>query len=364
MQLSILFLLPQFSGGGAERVTINLLTELHDRGYSVGIIVFNQVGPLMSMVSNDIPIYNLGTLTLKSSIIPLVKKLRQLNPKVIYSTLGYINVALLAIQWLLPRKTEIWIREANLPSISLPNNSQSKLMPILYRLLYRKSNRLICTSIKMRDEFIFDFKVPKRIIGILPNPVDVEAIRISALQMKRFDKGGVCYVAAGRLVFQKGFDRLLCWFSELEDKKSTLTILGDGNLKDELAKEAELLNLQDRVIFLGFCNNPWQWYAGADVFLLSSRWEGMPNSVLEALVCGTPVIATEESGGIKEVVDDSETNSVNIATNPQEFIHFMNKVNKKNRRLTHDSLLPKRYRKENVIFIIERWLKSDKISSS
>ena len=360
----IIFILPQFSGGGAERVTINLLTELHDRGYSVGIIVFNQVGPLMSMVSNDIPIYNLGTLTLKSSIIPLVKKLRQLNPKVIYSTLGYINVALLAIQWLLPRKTEIWIREANLPSISLPNNSQSKLMPILYRLLYRKSNRLICTSIKMRDEFIFDFKVPKRIIGILPNPVDVEAIRISALQMKRFDKGGVCYVAAGRLVFQKGFDRLLCWFSELEDKKSTLTILGDGNLKDELAKEAELLNLQDRVIFLGFCNNPWQWYAGADVFLLSSRWEGMPNSVLEALACGTPVIATEESGGIKEVTDDSETNSVNIATNSQEFIEFMNDVNIKKNRLLCKSLLNEKYKKENAVFIIERWLELSKISSA
>ena len=352
----IIFILPQFSGGGAERVTINLLTELHDRGYSVGIIVFNQVGPLMSMVSNDIPIYNLGTLTLKSSIIPLVKKLRQLNPKVIYSTLGYINVALLAIQWLLPRKTEIWIREANLPSISLPNNSQSKLMPILYRLLYRKSNRLICTSIKMRDEFIFDFKVPKRIIGILPNPVDVEAIRISALQMKRFDKGGVCYVAAGRLVFQKGFDRLLCWFSKLEDKNSTLTILGEGGLKNELENKTKLLNLKNRVKFIGFCDNPWQWYAGADVFLLSSRWEGMPNSVLESLACGTPVIATEESGGIKEIVEQKINNSVVVVSGEQQFVKAMNSVKIKNQNYQSGSLLPEKYRKENVISIVERWI--------
>jgi len=157
---------------------------------------------------------------------------------------------------------------------------------------------------------------------------------------------------------------LLRWFSKLEDKKSTLTILGDGNLKDELAKEAELLNLQDRVIFLGFCNNPWQWYAGADVFLLSSRWEGMPNSVLEALACGTPVIATEESGGIKEVTDDSETNSVNIATNSQEFIEFMNDVNIKKNRLLCKSLLNEKYKKENAVFIIERWLELSKISSA
>ncbi len=361
---SILFLLPRFSGGGAERVTLNLLTELCNRGHSVGIIVFEKSGSFLSSVSDDIPIYDLGTTTLKHSIIPLVKKIRQLKPKVIFSTFGYINVALLAMQFLLPRKTEIWIREANLPSISLSNNPKPKLMIILYRLLYRKTDKLICTSIKMRDEFVSDFLVPEEVIEVLHNPVDVDLIRVSALPIERFDKVGVCYIAAGRLVFQKGFDRLLRWFSKLEDKKSTLTILGDGNLKDELAKEAELLNLQDRVIFLGFCNNPWQWYAGADVFLLSSRWEGMPNSVLEALACGTPVIATEESGGIKEVTDDSETNSVNIATNSQEFIEFMNDVNIKKNRLLCKSLLPEKYKKENAIFIIERWLELSKISSA
>ncbi len=229
---SILFLLPQFSGGGAERVTINLLTELHNRGYSVGIIVFNQVGPLMSIVSDDIPIYNLGTLRLKHSIIPLVKKLRQLNPKVIYSTLGYINVVLLAIRWLLPRKTEIWIREANLPSISLSNNAHPRAMTILYKLLYKKSDKLICTSTRMRNEFILDFLIPEHIIEILPNPIDTEAIRISALPEKRFDKGGICYIASGRLTLQKGFDRLLYWFSELENKKSTLSILGHQTDQD------------------------------------------------------------------------------------------------------------------------------------
>ena len=70
----ILFLLPCFSGGGAERVTLNLLIGLKDRGYSVGIIVFNKGGPLLSMVPVDVPIYNLGTSTLKHSIIPLIKK--------------------------------------------------------------------------------------------------------------------------------------------------------------------------------------------------------------------------------------------------------------------------------------------------
>ena len=151
---SIILILPRFSGGGAERVTLNLLNELCIHGYSVGIIVFEKGGDFLHLVSNDIPIYDLGLTTLKRSIPTLVRKLQQLKPKVIFSTFGYINVTLLAIRRLLPKKTKIWVREANLPSISLPNNPRPKLMFILYLLLYRRADKLICTSIKMKNEFI------------------------------------------------------------------------------------------------------------------------------------------------------------------------------------------------------------------
>ena len=351
----IIFLLPYFSGGGAERVTLNLLIELHNRGHLVEIIVFNRGGPLLSMLPNDISIHSIDKRSLKHSIIPLVKKLRQLNPKVIFSTLGYINIALLSVRWLLPRKTKIWIREANLPSISLPNNSYSKLMTFLYKSLYRKADKLICTSKRMKYEFISDFLVPKSIIEILPNPVDVDKIRTSFLPVKRFDKGGVCYVASGRLTFQKGFDRLLFWFSKLENKNSTLVILGDGSLKDELIRESELLGLQDIVNFIGFCDNPWQWYAGADVFLLPSRWEGMPNSALEALACGTLVIATEESGGIAEITTRNQ-GEITITTGSRQFIQAMNKIKIKEKSAKFDSLLPEAYTQENVVSIFKEWL--------
>lgn len=348
----VVFLLPRFSGGGAERVTINLLTELYSRGHLVEIIVFDKSGPLLSMVPDDIPIHVLGTFKLRNSIILLIKEIRRLSPKVIFSTLGYINVTLLAIRWFLPRKTKLFIREANLPSISLPNNSYTRLMNILYRFLYRKSDKLICSSIRMKDEFVLHFLVPKSTIEILPNPVDVGVIRSNIVPIKRFDRGGVCYVSSGRLTFQKGFDRLLHWFSRLNDKKSTLIILGDGDLKYELVRKVISLNLQNQVKLVGFCDNPWQWYAGADVFLLSSRWEGMPNSALEALACGTPVIATDESGGIKEI----SNNSVTTVMGSQQFIEAMKEVNIKSKKLKYDSLLPKKYTKENVVSIVENWL--------
>jgi len=208
----------------------------------------------------------------------------------------------------------------------------------------------------MKDEFVSIFSVFGNIIEVLPNPVNVDTIRKYALPVKRFDKKGVCYVAAGRLTFQKGFDRLLYWFSELENKKSTLVILGDGILKDELITTSKLLKLQNQVKFIGFCDNPWQWYAGADVFLLPSRWEGMPNSVLEALACGTPVVATEESGGIKEIYKQGEDSSITVVAKPYQFIYAMKKVQIKDKDFKLKSLLPDRYKKENVIQIIEGWL--------
>jgi len=352
----IIFLLPCFSGGGAERVAINLLTGLHNRGHSVGIMVFNKSGVLLSIIPSDIPIYDLSRPALKSSIIPLIKKIRQLEPKVVFSTFGYINVALLATSWLLPKKTKIWIREANMPSMSLPNNAYPKLMKSLYRMFYRKADLLICTSYRMKDEFVSVFYVSESIIEVIPNPVNVTMIRESLAPIERYDQGGVCYVASGRLTFQKGFDRLLCWFSELKNKKSTLVILGDGSLKFYLTGRAKILNIQNRVKFVGFCNNPWKWYAGADVFLLPSRWEGMSNSALEALACGTPVIATADSGGIKEVKECTPFGTVTVVENGEQFIQHMDKIVLQKGAGCRSSLLPDDYHLNSVLQTMENLL--------
>lgn len=353
---SILFILPVFSGGGAERVVLNIVTELCKRKHSIGIIVFDNTGPLLQLLPDNVHIYNLGTLRLRRSFVPLIKKLRKLNPKVIFSTLGYVNVTLLAIRLFLPSKIKIWIREANLPSISLKNNSYPKLMPLLYRILYARADKVICTSKIMKDEFLLDFKIPKSSIEILPNPVNIKMIHELSEPVERFDKGGVCYIAAGRLTFQKGFDRLLDWFSELNDKKSTLVILGNGSLKNELILKTRLLNIQKNIKFVEFCDNPWKWYAGADIFLLPSRWEGMPNSVLESLACGTPVIATSESGGIKDIVSQVENADMITVVNSNQFANTMNKVIIKNKGFGLKSYLPKIYKQKNVVNIIENWL--------
>jgi glycosyltransferase involved in cell wall biosynthesis len=349
----IVFILPQFSSGGAERVTINIMLELRNKGHNVELIVFNNLGPLSSLIPDDLNVHALKRKNLRYSIIPLILKLRSLKPLIIFSTFGYINLALTMFRFLLPKSSKLWIREANLPSISIPNNRYRRIVKSGYKWLYKYADIIICSSNLMKEEFIHNFKIPFGQIMLLPNLVNHAHIRLLAKEVKRYDGDGVRFVASGRLTRQKGFDLLLNWFSSINDFQAKLVILGEGPLRTELEDLASTLHIKNQVIFLGFCDNPWQWYAGADAFLLPSRWEGMPNVALEALACGTPVIATAESGGIMEIKNSTIKGVVTVATSSNSFIEAMLKVKSRESNKLFESMLPKKYQKQKVIDMIE-----------
>jgi len=345
----ILFILPNFSGGGAERVFVNLINGLYLEKINVEIIVFNDDGPLISNIPENVTIHNLQRNSLRKSILPLINKINLLNPKVIFSTFGYINIVLLLLRSFLPKKIKIWIREANLPSISLPNNQYSFLMNIGYRLTYRTADKVLYTSQRMMNEFLNDFNLPILKLQFLPNPVNDKLIRSTIDNTSCYKSNIVNFIAMGRLTYQKGFDRLLFWFSRLENKRSVLRILGSGPLEAELVDLKKKLNLDGRVIFDGYCKKPWDKIAVADVFLLPSRWEGMPNAALEALVCGTPVIATADSGGISELNKYTKENSVIVTSTEDGFIQEMEKIKPRNIQYPASSLLFSMYSIENVV---------------
>lgn len=318
--IRLLTILPSFSGGGAERVALNILSQLDKRKFDKTLITISGEGPLKSLQSVDHYI-DLKKIRLRSAIFPLVRLIWDWHPEVIFSTFGHINLALLMVRPLLPPSTKLILREANLPSLSLPASRYPKLFSWGYKYLYRYADLLLCSSERMKEEFSHNFKIPDARLSVVPNPIDVEKIRTAAMAPVRYPGGGRRFIAAGRLVQQKGFDHLLNMFANLP-QQDHLTILGVGPEETFLRQKAQSLKLSN-VSFEGFINEPWSRYAGADAFVLSSRWEGMPNAALEALAVGTPVIATAESGGFSEVQAETAPTAIRIASTEGELQRYL-----------------------------------------
>ena len=355
--VDLLAVLPDFAGGGAERVTLALANGLVRRNFRVRLVVFRAAGPLMPLCDPAIGIRVLERPRLRTALMPLVGEIRRCRPRVVFSSLGYVNLALLALRPMMPSEIRLWVREANQPSLSIPRSPIPRLMRAGYRLLYPRADRVICTSQRMREELEHDFAVPQAVIDNLFNPVDTNMVREHAVRPRRREGFGRRFVASGRMTVQKGFDRLLEMFADLTEDSNHLTILGAGPELDHLQELAERLGVAARVDLPGYVAEPWGWYAGADAFLLPSRWEGMPNAALEALACGTPVIATPEAGGIAEVAALSEPGAVKVLEAGPGFVAAMRATSQADRPVLRQSLLPREFELDVVLDQVSGWLK-------
>lgn len=358
MILKIVFVVPSFAGGGAERVMIALANRCDRELFSPSILALDETGPLRKEVSNDVQVISLGKRSLRSALIALGLSLRRQAPDIVVSTIGHLNLGVLMLRPFLPRGTRILVREANDPMVTVSAIGLMGAGKYLYQLLYPRATRVIVPSKLISEVLTLDFGLDEKLIFRLSNPVDVEAIRAAAVEPFREPGDGLRFVAAGRLTPQKGFDRLLQGLSDFP-LDFHLTILGEGEDYETLLNARDRLGLSERVSFVGFVANPWRYFAGADAFLLPSRWEGMPNAALEALTCGTPVVATPEAGGIMEIAAAATARAVTIAPDGEMFCRVLGSVLKGEEIRLRKSLLPDQFSIEVVVGSFERILLGD-----
>lgn len=351
---SVVFVLPSFAVGGAERVLLTYFAHLDSNRAEKRLLALSGEGPLASLVPPGAAQIVLHRRRLRSAAFALYRTLARLRPDVVFSTMGHVNLALLAMKRFLPSRPRIVIREPNTPSSSMPHLAHSSLLRIGYRRLYPRADAIVCQSRLAADDLARSYGVPPDLLSRVRNPVDVDALRRRAWPPIREPGPGIRCVAAGRLTRQKGFDRLLDLVARA-DGGLHVTILGDGELRDDLERKIESLDIAGKVSLAGFVDNPWPYYGGADAFLLTSRWEGMPNAALEALACGAPVIGTPESGGLPEV-KASAPRAVTLAAAGPEFLSAMRSLEPAPPRNLRASLLPREFALEAVMPEFERVL--------
>lgn len=347
----VLFVLPALTAGGAERVLITLMNSLNREQFAPVFVTVSAQGHLRPLINPDIPFYALSESgRVGKSLFRLYKKMKEINPDITVSTMAHMNFALLLLKPFFPR-TKFVVREAITPSFILQEHSLAMpFIRFLYKWLYPKADRVISPAQAIIDEFSDILKMRTDNFLVLPNPVNVAAIESkTGGKTPLLKRAGVHFVSAGRLHYQKGFDRLIENMPRLPETMDWhLTILGEGPERDALENLVKKMNMTEKISFAGYQENPWQYYAAADAFLLPSRSEGLPNVALESLACGTPVIATSESGGIAEISARAAPGSVTICMDMNDFINAAARVIAGKHSPLRDSLLPAAYTVDKI----------------
>jgi glycosyltransferase involved in cell wall biosynthesis len=302
MRLKVLFAVPSLAGGGAERVVTVLLRHLDRERFEPSLVLAAGSGPLRSHVPDDVVVEELDSARVRSSARGLVSAIRRKRPDVVFSTLGHMNMLIRLARPFMPKGTAFVARENNIPSINLRASSRPGLWRFLYRRLYPGFERVVCQSGDMLEDMVGNFGAPRDKCTVIPNPVDVDRVReLAASGEPDFAPEGVNLLACGRLRDQKGFDLLITAMAELDDTVA-LTVLGDGPLRRGLELLTEEEGVAHKVRFQGFSDNPYPDMAACAAFVLSSRYEGFPNVVLEALALGSKVAAFDCPGDVDDIL--------------------------------------------------------------
>lgn len=311
--MKIGFFLPSLYGGGAERVILLLAHKIALRGYQVDLVLANKSGPYLTNVHDPIRLVDLKASRPFTAIPSLVRYIRKERPNVILSTMFHANLAMLWAIWLSGVPVRSIVREANPLSFDLKisRNWTTFLMPWLLQKSYAMANHIIALSHGVADDLARTISLPRDKIKVIYNPVDYKVIHRLAkapvnhpwLQVE----GKRVVIAIGRFCEQKDFPTLIKAFALVSKEiDSRLIILGQGESQGQMVKLIESLGLSEKVSLPGFTSNPFAYMSKADVFVLSSRWEGLGNVLIEALVCGVPIIATDCPYGPSEILENGK----------------------------------------------------------
>lgn len=307
----IAFFLPTLRGGGAERVAVNLVQGITERGVPVDVVLASAEGDLLSQLPSSVRVVDCRARRVLASLGPLARYLRRERPRVLISSMNHANLVSLWAAGLSGRRTPVLVTVHNTLSTSTTHQGRvaRNLWPVLLRRFYPRAAGIVAVSRGAADDLVRETGIPAERVRVIYNPVITPGLLAMAGQTPDHPWFGPdrppVVLAVGRLTRQKDFPTLLRAFAEVRRQRLTrLIILGEGEDRPSLLQLAAELGVSEDVALPGFRDNAPAFMARSALFVLSSAWEGLPTVLIEALAAGTRVVATDCPSGPREILRD------------------------------------------------------------
>lgn len=307
----ISIVLHDLRGGGAEKMMVRLANQLAEKGDNVEMILLTAGGVNKPFLSELVTLVELNSARTLSAFAPLRKHLKASNPDGILAALTHVNVITSVVCASLGWLSRLSVSERNTFSLDRKVNSglvmktTYAIAPFIYRFI---PNPVIAVSKGVADDLVACSVVRQKDVCTASNPVITQETRHAATQNAKhpwlMNKTGNVVVAVGRLSDQKGFDMLIDAFANVaKETDARLVIFGEGELRPELQHKIEQHHISQSVDLAGYTDNPIAEIKQADLFVLSSRFEGSPNVLVEAMSVGCKVVAFDCPSGPLEILD-------------------------------------------------------------
>jgi len=298
---------PRFAITGVPLAQIRFATAWARRGHDVTLIIGHVESGYELPPVADVKVEVWNRFKVRGMFWPMSRYLRFQKPDVIFSAEDHLNTIVLAAAIFTGSKTKISGSSRVTPFDTYSNRVLSKrwILKQFAKAVMWRADALTCVSMDMVEQYRRVFASPKHVCAY--NIVDDAASRQKMARRSDHpwlaNKDKPVLVSAGRLATWKGFADLIEAMTHIDaDRRPRLLILGDGPLRGQLQDQIDASGLGDWVQLVGYVDNPLSYFSAADVFVLSSLVEGMPNVLVEAMMCGCTPVATDCPTGPRELL--------------------------------------------------------------
>lgn len=300
-KIRIMFFMPSMRGGGAEKVVSELINNIDKSIFDVSLLLVKKEGPFLDKINKEINIYDLKSNRVSSSFFKTIFFINKVNPNILFVSHADLNLFVSLESYFFNSSIKIFYRETSIPSIRNRFRKYHFFYDILYKHFLKNAKHIILQSYVMYADLILNYKVSNNKLNIINNPVSSFKIDES---FSFLDTSKRNIVSIGRLSYVKNHIELIKVFNEMDLNDTLLHIFGEGEERTSIEEYIYTNNLKDKVILHGFKKDVFRYITKANCMVLTSKYEGFANVILESLKVGIPCLAYEDLGGVKESIVD------------------------------------------------------------